>query len=93
MFQVAILQTPIVKVLDIIRQNPHSATALTLYALVNTLVYEQGGCLFKLTKLRDLDKAERHLAYDLMEMMALQQNQTREFLQIKEQMDQLVRSG
>ena len=86
-------QTPIHKVLDIIRLSPHSATALTLYALVNTLVYEQSGCLFKLTKLRDLDEAERQLAYELMEMMAQQQTRSEEFQQIKQQMDQLVRAG
>ncbi|MGD2117943.1 MAG: hypothetical protein PVG66_06275 [Chromatiales bacterium] len=86
-------QTAMTRTLDIIRAAPHSATALTLYALVNTLVYEQGGCLFKLTKLRDLEPAERQLAYELMEMMALEQNRSEEFEQIKQEMDQLVRSG
>jgi hypothetical protein len=43
------------EVLMKVEAAPHSATALVLYALVNTLEREQAGCLFKLTKLRDLD--------------------------------------
>ncbi len=54
--------------LALVEQAPESAPALTLYALVNTLEYEQAGWLFKLTKLRDLDKEHRRLAYGLMEL-------------------------
>lgn len=42
---------------------PHSAAALTLYALVSTLEFEQAGYLYKLVKLRDLSGAQRQLAY------------------------------
>ncbi|WP_456417695.1 hypothetical protein, partial [Thiolapillus sp.] len=57
-------------ILGEIESSPHGAKSLTLYALVNTLEYERAGCLFKLTKLRDLDPEGRQLAYSLMELMA-----------------------
>jgi hypothetical protein len=50
---------------------PHSAAALTLYALASTLEFEQAGYLYKLVKLRELSGPQRQLAYRLMEMMAL----------------------
>ena len=59
--------------LAVIEQAPESATALTLYALINTLEYERAGCLFKLTKLRDLAPEHRPIAYGLMELMAAEQ--------------------
>ena len=60
---------PLEEVLKLVAAAPHSASALTLYALVNTLEYESAACLFKLTKLRDLDSQHRQLAYELMELM------------------------
>lgn len=72
---------------------PHSATSLVLYALVNTLEHEQAGCLFKLTKLRDLQASDRQLAYRLMELMAEGGNRGERWQQAKLRMDELVRSG
>ena len=80
------------EVLMKIAQGPHSAAALVLYALVNTLEYEQAGCLFKLTKLRDLDAGERQLAYRLMELMAEGGNRGARWDAAKQRMDELVRS-
>ena len=54
----------------LIEAAPESARALTLYALVSTLAIEQSGCMYKLTKLRELDPEARQLAYGLMELMA-----------------------
>lgn len=72
---------------------PHSAAALTLYALVSTLEFEQAGYLFKLAKLRDLSGTQRQLAYRLMDMMAEGRNSGEAWRQAKAQMDALVRSG
>lgn len=72
---------------------PHSAAALTLYALASTLEFEQAGYLYKLVKLRDLSGSQRQLAYRLMEMMAQGCNQGEDWQQAKAQMDALVRAG
>jgi hypothetical protein len=72
---------------------PHSAAALTLYALASTLEFEQAGYLYKLVKLRDLSGPQRQLAYRLMEMMALGHNTGDDWRQAKAQMDALVRAG
>ena len=78
-------------VIEIVRQAPHSAPALILYALVNTLAYEKSGCLFKLDKLRDLDESHRQLAYQLIEIMVRQENRTEAFDKAREEMDEIVR--
>lgn len=72
---------------------PHSAAALTLYALVSTLEFEHAGYLFKLVKLRDLSAAQRQLAYRLMESMVAGANDGAAWRQAKQQMDALVRAG
>lgn len=72
---------------------PHSAAALTLYALVSTLEFEQAGYLYKLIKLRDLSGTQRQLAYRLMEMMAAGACRGEPWQQAKTQMDALVRAG
>mgnify|MGYP000382103362 CR=1 FL=1 len=76
-----------------IEAAPHSAAALTLYAMVNTMDYEQAGCLFKLNKLRDVGEAERRLAYRLMELMVAGGNSGAAWQQAKARMDELVRAG
>lgn len=84
---------PLEEVVRVVAAAPHSAPALTLYALVSTLEYESAGCLFKLTKLRDLESAHRRLAYELMELMAVGVNQGAEWEAAKSRMDELVRRG
>ena len=81
------------EVVSVIRQSPHSANSLTLYALVNTFDYEQSGCLFKLNKLRDIDPETRTLAYRLMELMVEKGNSGAEWKQAKDEMDALVRGA
>ncbi len=80
-------------VVEVIESDPHSAAALTLYALVNTLEYPKAGYLFKLDKLRDLSPAHRELAYRLMDMIAGDQVGSPAWRAAKERMDQLVRQG
>ena len=77
--------------LDIIEQAPESAAALTLYALINTLEYERAGCLFKLTKLRDLHAEHRPIAYGLMELMAELGVGDERWTDTKARMDRAVR--
>lgn len=72
---------------------PDSAAALTLYALASTLEYERAGYLFKLAKLRDLEPAQRELAYRLMELMAVGGNTGPEWDAAKARLDALVRGA
>lgn len=72
---------------------PHSAAALTLYALVSTLEFEQAGYLFKLVKLRDLSPQQRQMAYRLMELMADGHPVNESWQVAKSRMDALVRAG
>ena len=78
-------------VTECIQKSPQSGSALILYALMNTINYEQAGCLFKLNKLRDLSEEHRNLAYALMEVMASGGNQGKAWRQAMLQMDALVR--
>jgi len=80
-------------IIESIREAPQSGGALILYALANTINYEQGGCLFKLNKLRDLPAEQRNLAYALMEVMVSGGNQGEEWQQAMLQMDELVRGS
>lgn len=81
------------EVTEEIAASPHSAAALTLYALVCTLEFEQAGYLFKLAKLRDLSAAQRQLAYRLMELMAAGGNAGPTWQRAKQRLDALVRAG
>jgi hypothetical protein len=72
---------------------PHSAAALTLYALASTLEFEQAGYLFKLAKLRDLSEDQRRQAYGLMELMARGANRGDAWEHAKQEMDRLIRSS
>ena len=83
----------LIEVTRLIESAPHSAAALTLYALVSTLEFERAGYLFKLDKLRDLDAAQRQLAYQLMELMVAGQVGDAAWVAAKARMDQLVRGG
>ena len=80
-------------VLREIESTPHGAKSLTLYALVNTLEHEAAGSLFKLTKLCDLDREGRQLAYALMELMAEGKNRDDSWMQAKKRMDELILKG
>lgn len=80
-------------IIKVIEADAHSAAALTLYAMVNTLEYENAGCLFKLNKLRDMDEGNRQLAYRLMELMVAGGNSGAAWQQAKARMDELVRAG
>jgi hypothetical protein len=77
----------------LVEQAPESAAALTLYALVNTLEYEQAGWLFKLTKLKDLQAEHRPLAYALMELAARGRVGDSRWQEAKVRLDRAVRGG
>lgn len=77
--------------LAVIEQAPESASALTLYALVNTLEYERAGCLFKLTKLRDLAPPHRAIAYGLMDLLVEQGIGDDLWTSTKARMDRAIR--
>jgi len=87
------LQDTLDEVVSLVEAAPHSAAALTLYALVSTLEYGKAGYLFKLDKLHDLDPQQRQLAYRLMEVMIEGQVGKPAWTEAKERMDRLVRNG
>jgi len=78
---------------EIIERDPHSATALILYALLTTLAFEKSGCLFKLDKLRDLDQEHRQLAYQLIEVMARKENRSAVFDNVRQHLAEVVRNA
>lgn len=80
-------------IIESIRESPQSGGALILYALMNTINYEQAGCLFKLNKLRDLSTKQRQLAYELIEVMVSGGNQGKAWQRAMLQVDKLVRGG
>ena len=86
-------QDPLGEVLALLAAEPHSAAALTLYALVSTLEHERAGCLFKLTKLRDLPPEGRQIAYRLMELLAEGRTGGAAWKRAKARMDELVRGA
>ena len=86
-------QSTLQAVVAVIEADPHSAAALTLYALVNTLEYPRAGYLFKLDKLKDLAPEHRRLAYELMDMIAGDAIGGPEWQAAKARMDELVRGS
>ena len=84
-------QSTLEAIVDLVAADPHSAPALTLYALVSTLEFEKAGYLFKLDKLKDLDERQRQLAYRLMELMVAGEVGNAAWAAAKARMDQLVR--
>ena len=81
----------VARLIQIVRQAPQSAESLTLYALANTLAFEKSGCLFKLTKLEDLQPSSRVLAYDLMEILVSDADHAKFFSSLKQQLDDIIR--
>lgn len=81
------------QVMDLIARDPHSAPALTLYALVNTLEFPKAGCLFRLDKLKALDAGQRQLAFQLIEIMLAGQAGSTEWQRAKGRMDELVKNA
>jgi hypothetical protein len=80
-------------IIRLIECDPHSAPALTLYALVSTLEFEKAGYLFKLDKLKDLNESQRQLAYQLIEMMVGGNIGDQDWQEAKVRMDELVRGA
>lgn len=72
---------------------PESQQALLLYALVSTLAVEKAGCMFKLTKLREMDPETRQLAYALMERMARGENAGGAWEHARERIERAIRGG
>lgn len=88
------MPTSILKdVTDLITTDPHSGTALNLYALISTLRMEKTGYMYMLRKLRDLSPEGRQLAYRLMEFMAQGGNEGEIWERALEQMDRAIREG
>lgn len=78
------------KIRSLVREDPESSQALILYALVNTLAYPRGGCLFRLDKFKDLGNEHRKLACALIEAMATGDMATATFGALKQALDELV---
>ncbi len=76
-----------------IEAAPESQQALLLYALISTLAVEKAGCMFKLTKLREMDADTRQLAYGLMEFMARGQNRGEPWEQALARIEHAIRGA
>ena len=81
------------RVVEVVEAAPESSQALLLYALMSTLAIEKAGCMFKLTKLREMDPETRRLAYGLMELMAQERNRGPDWEQARGRIDEAIRSG
>ena len=81
------------EVVQRVEAAPESSQALLLYALVSTLAIEKAGCMFKLTKLREMEPETRRLAYGLMELMAREENRGPAWEQARSRIDEAVRGG
>lgn len=81
------------QVVQRVEAAPESSQALLLYALVSTLAIEKAGCMFKLTKLREMEPETRRLAYGLMELMAREENRGPAWEQARSRIDEAVRGG
>ncbi len=79
------------KVVHSIRENPQGGESLVLYALVSTLRMEKSGYLFMLRKFRDLSAENRQLAYELIELMAKNQNSGEQWEQALRDMDAAIK--
>jgi len=62
-----------------IETSPRSGQALLLFALAKTLDVPKTGHMYMLKKLQEMDAETRHLAYGLIELMAQQGNQGKEW--------------
>lgn len=81
------------QVVQRVEAAPESSQALLLYALVSTLAVEKAGCMFKLTKLREMEPDTRRLAYELMEVMAREENRGPAWDEARSRMDSAVRGS
>jgi hypothetical protein len=81
------------QVVELIRAEPHSGASLNLFALVSTLRMDKGGYMYMLRKLRELNPAQRRLAYGLMELMAGHGNQGPAWDAALAAMDDAIRRG
>ena len=81
------------QVVQRVEAAPESSQALLLYALISTLAIEKAGCMFKLTKLREMEPETRQLAYGLLELMAREENRGPAWEQARSRIDEAVRGG
>ena len=79
------------KVHDIVKQAPHSAQALMLFALAKTLDTEKGNHMYTLGKLKDMTAENRQLAYQLIEIMASNQSHDEHWRRMLADMDAIIR--
>lgn len=62
--------TPLEGLIRLVDATPQRAVSLILYGLVKTMSQEARGCVFALSRLKELGAEDRQLAYALMELYA-----------------------
>ena len=82
--------TPLQNTLAQIENDSRSGQSLLLYALVKTLTIPQGGHMYLLTKLKEMNPDTRQLAYGLMELMAQGGTAKEEWKQAEQGMDKAI---
>ena len=74
----------------LIAAAPDRGVPLIVYGLIKMMTLDERGCVFALQRLRDLDEAQRHLIYDLIELYVAGGNRTPEWAAVVQRLDQLV---
>ncbi len=82
--------TPLQNTLAQIENDSRSGQSLLLYALVKTLTIPQGGHMYLLTKLKEMNPGTRQLAYGLMELMAQGGTAKDEWKEAEQRMDKAI---
>ncbi len=82
--------SPLQKTLTQIENDSRSGQSLLLYALVKTLTIPQGGHMYLLTKLKEMNPETRQLAYGLMELMAQGGTARDEWKKAEQRMDKAI---
>ena len=59
---------PLERIVGLVEAAPQRGVPLILYGLVKAMTLDERGCVFALSRLRDLDAATREQVYALMEL-------------------------
>lgn len=74
----------------VIAAAPDRGVPLIFYGLIKMMTLDERGCVFALQRMRDLDEAQRHLVYDLIELYVAGGNRQPEWAAAVARMDTLV---
>ncbi|GMR15912.1 MAG: hypothetical protein BMS9Abin31_0209 [Gammaproteobacteria bacterium] len=79
------------KITQQIVDDPRSGQSLLLFALLATLNVEKTGHMYMLGKLKEFTPENRHLAYEVIELMASNESSSETWQQAFNNMEQAIR--